>query len=254
MSMRIAISGSSGLIGKALTAHLEKDGHTCVKLVRGRSAAAGAIAWDPTEETIGALDGIDAVVHLAGENIGDGRWTDERKRTILESRVKGTRTIAKAVAARPSIALVSASAVGYYGDTQAEVDESSPRGKGFLGRLAAVALCIAASLDRRRRERRVRGHREPVNDSSSSDALSISARTRPTFAASQCVVRSVRSSPWMVPRVSTSISIAWNGPSAWSSSTSTRATRHVRSRLASAYARVARTVVPTVSSIGSTHR
>lgn len=130
--LRVAVSGSSGLIGTALILYLEKQGHTCVKLVRGRSESAGEIAWDPKQETIGALDGIDAVVHLAGENIGEGRWTDERKRTIVDSRVKGTRTIATAISKRPSIVFVSASAVGYYGDTETEVDESSPRGSGFL--------------------------------------------------------------------------------------------------------------------------
>jgi uncharacterized protein (TIGR01777 family) len=141
--LRVAISGSSGLIGTALIAHLEKEGHAAVKLVRGEPPA-GAIAWDPARETIGALDGFDAVVHLAGENIGEGRWTDDRKRVIVDSRVKGTRTIAKAVAERPSIVLVSASAVGIYGDASDPVDETSPIGTGFL---AEVCTAWEAAAD-----------------------------------------------------------------------------------------------------------
>lgn len=135
--MRIAITGSSGLIGSALVPHLRSLGHEVQRLVRRPAAAADEISWDPIAGTVDlvALAGIDAVVHLAGAGVGDHRWTDDYKREILASRVDGTGTIARAMAAlepRPRV-LVSASAIGFYGDTgDRAVDETAPAGKGFL--------------------------------------------------------------------------------------------------------------------------
>lgn len=132
---RIAVSGASGLIGRALVAFLKSGGHDVVPLVRGGSGP--GIAWDPMAGEVDgqALEGIDVVVHLAGENIAGGRWTDARKARIRDSRVMGTATLARAVAglARPPRVFVSASAVGYYGHVaQGDVTEDSPRGEGFL--------------------------------------------------------------------------------------------------------------------------
>jgi uncharacterized protein (TIGR01777 family) len=136
--MIIAVTGSSGLVGTALVEALEADGHLVRRMVR-RQVRDGEheIRWDPAGGTIDAaeLANVDAVVHLAGENLAAHRWTESFKREILESRVRGTdllcRTLA-GLAVKPSV-LVSASAVGYYGDRGDElVDESSSAGRGFL--------------------------------------------------------------------------------------------------------------------------
>jgi uncharacterized protein (TIGR01777 family) len=133
----VAISGASGLLGSALAASLQADGHHVVRLVRGGISSNDEIGWDPDAGRIDApaLEGIDAVVHLAGEGIGERRWTAEQKRRILESRTKGTAVLAAAVASRerkPRV-LVSASAVGYYGDRGDELlTEDSAPGDGFL--------------------------------------------------------------------------------------------------------------------------
>lgn len=144
--MRIAVTGSSGLIGSALVRSLLADGHQVVRLVR-RHGALGpqpdgsvAIGWNPA---LGQLDraglaGTDAVVHLAGAGVGDRRWTDAYKREIRDSRLLGTRTLAVALAEAdaPPAVLVSASAVGYYGQTGDRViDESAPAGDDFLARV-----------------------------------------------------------------------------------------------------------------------
>jgi uncharacterized protein (TIGR01777 family) len=136
--MRVAVSGSGGLIGSALTAALAKSGHDAVPLVR-RVPAAGekAVQWDPGAGVVdkGKLEGLDAVVHLAGENIGAGRWDATRKAAIRDSRVKGTRLLCEALAGLtdPPRTLVCASATGYYGDCGAEpVTEDRPAGAGFL--------------------------------------------------------------------------------------------------------------------------
>src|ERR1700733_13708237 len=124
--MRVAITGSSGLIGTALADSLLADGHEVVRLVRRAAADApgrGIVEkqWDPAGGRIrpSALDGVDAVVNLAGAGIGDQRWTAAYKQELRESRVQATTTIAKAVAdADPGPrVLVSASAIGYYGAT-----------------------------------------------------------------------------------------------------------------------------------------
>jgi uncharacterized protein (TIGR01777 family) len=133
--MRIAITGSSGLVGRRLAADLAARGHDVLRVTRA-AAGPGSVTWDPAARRIdaGALDGVDAIVHLAGETVGQ-RWSSSARARILESRVDGTRTIAEAAAslARPPAVLVCASAVGVYGDRgDEELSESSPRGAGFL--------------------------------------------------------------------------------------------------------------------------
>jgi uncharacterized protein (TIGR01777 family) len=135
--MRIAVTGSSGLIGSALVPHLRAAGHEVQRVVRRTAAAPDEITWDPAKGTIdlAALNGVDGVVHLAGAGVGDHRWSDDYKREILNSRVDSTNTIVRAmqqVEHRPSV-LVSASAIGWYGDTGDRiVDETAPAGSGFL--------------------------------------------------------------------------------------------------------------------------
>ena len=133
--MNVLISGATGLLGTALRRELEAGGHGVTRLTRSPRSP-GDVGWDPDAGRIdGDLAGTDAVVHLAGESIAEGRWTREKKRRILESRRKGTRLLAEGVAALPTppSVMVSASAVGYYGDRGAEVltEESGP-GSGFL--------------------------------------------------------------------------------------------------------------------------
>jgi uncharacterized protein len=123
------------MIGSALTASLERDGIEVRPLVRGR-AGKGEIAWDPLagHVDLAALTGVEGVVHLAGEPVGE-RWTESRKRKIRESRVRGTETLVRAICAlpQPPTVLVSASGVGYYGDRGDEqLVEGSPPGNDFL--------------------------------------------------------------------------------------------------------------------------
>jgi len=139
--MRILLTGSSGMIGHALVTSLTADGHTVVRLMRSHTPAPGRhISWDPDKGIINAdeLEDFDAVVHLAGESIV-GRWTAEKKARILESRIKGTRLLSEALVhlrMRPMV-LVSASAIGYYGDRgDREIDEESPAGSMFLSEVA----------------------------------------------------------------------------------------------------------------------
>jgi len=142
--VKVAITGSSGLIGTALHRRLEAGGHQVLAVVR-RPVEGGepALRWDPDTGTIdgAGLEGVDAVVHLAGAGIGDERWTDERKRVVTESRTRSTELLATTLAgldAKPSV-LVSGSAIGYYGDRGDEVlTEQSAPGDDFLAR-----LCVA---------------------------------------------------------------------------------------------------------------
>ena len=135
--MKVAVTGASGLIGSALVVRLRRDGHKVLRLVRRVATAPDEVRWDPDEGYVdlAALDGTDAVVHLAGAGVGDHRWTAAYKETIRESRVRGTDTIARAATRldrRPEV-LISGSAMGFYGDTgDREVDESAPAGSGFL--------------------------------------------------------------------------------------------------------------------------
>ncbi|MDK2970822.1 MAG: uncharacterized protein PWP23_577 [Candidatus Sumerlaeota bacterium] len=137
-TMRIAITGASGLVGSALVPLLRSAGHEVLRLVRRPAKSDDEVQWHPgagfpagTEK----LEGCDAVIHLAGENIAGGRWSDERRRRIRSSRVEGTRTLCEALAQlkeKPEV-LISSSAIGYYGETgDAWADETSPRGSGFL--------------------------------------------------------------------------------------------------------------------------
>ncbi len=142
--MRVAVTGSTGLIGRALVERLEADGHQTVRLVRpSRSSnppGTSAITWDPSQGEIdlAGLEGIDAVVHLAGEPIAARRWSDEQKQRIANSRTQGTALLAGALARldQPPAVLVSASAIGYYGDRGDErLDESSSGGRDFLAQV-----------------------------------------------------------------------------------------------------------------------
>jgi uncharacterized protein len=135
--LTIAITGASGFIGAALAEHLKQRGDRILPLVRPGHGVDGGIHWDPTGGTIDqrALEGVDAIVHLAGENVADGRWTEEKKRRIRESRVRGTSLLARTLATmrqKPRV-LVSGSAVGFYGSRDdAPIDETASRGNDFL--------------------------------------------------------------------------------------------------------------------------
>ena len=146
--MKVAVTGSSGLIGSALVASLRADGHEVIRLVRRASRAPDEARWDPRAADAGlissgapgpsALDGLGACVHLAGAGVADHRWTARYKAEIRASRVLGTRALAGALAklSPPPATLVAASAIGWYGDTGGrEVDESAPSGPSFLARL-----------------------------------------------------------------------------------------------------------------------
>jgi uncharacterized protein (TIGR01777 family) len=135
--MNVLITGATGLIGSALAPVLRKQGHEVVSLTRSEARRTGEFRWDPEQGYVdpAALHGIDAVVHLAGETVA-GRWSEDKKRRILESRVNGTRLVSEAIAAlgRPPGALVCASAIGVYGDRGDEVinDQSPVSAGGFL--------------------------------------------------------------------------------------------------------------------------
>ena len=138
--MKVAVTGSTGLIGTALAASLRADGHEVVRLVRRPPRGSDEVRWDPRAADAGdpALDGADACVHLAGAGVGDHRWTRAYKAEIRASRVLATRALATALAAaKPApAAFVAASAIGWYGDTGgSEVTEDAPAGRGFLARV-----------------------------------------------------------------------------------------------------------------------
>ncbi|MGC0414749.1 TIGR01777 family oxidoreductase [Embleya sp. AB8] len=154
--MRIAVTGSSGLVGSALVRSLTADGHEVVRLVRRPPTRPDEVRWDPHGGTVdtASLGPVDAAVHLAGAGIGDKRWTAAYRREVRESRVLGTATVARALAAlRPAPrVLLSASGIGFYGDTgDRVVDESAPPGTGFLADLctdweAATAPALEAGI------------------------------------------------------------------------------------------------------------
>lgn len=132
---RIAITGASGLIGSALVGYLKSQGHTVQRLVRRPAVSAEEITWDPTAGTVDmeALAGVDAVIHLAGAGVSDKRWTKKYKSEILNSRLLGTTTIAKAVAIVKPQVFISASAIGWYGESgNRAVVESDRVGDDFL--------------------------------------------------------------------------------------------------------------------------
>ncbi len=153
--MKVALTGSSGLVGTALVTALRADGHDVLRLVRRPARADDEVQWDPAQPLDPAkLEGVDAAVTLAGAGVADKRWSDSYKRTLVESRLQTTHTLATALAAlspRPAV-LVAGSAIGYYGDTGAQaVDETAPPGDDFLAQLcvrweAATAPAEAAGI------------------------------------------------------------------------------------------------------------
>jgi uncharacterized protein len=157
MPMKVLVSGASGLIGSALVPLLTARGHEVVRLVRRQPEPdEAAVGWDPEHGLLEAsrLEGLDAVVHLAGEGIAEGRWTAERKSRIRRSRVQATRSLAETLAGlrQPPRVLVSASAIGVYGDRgDEELHETSPPGDGFLAEVgrdweAATEPAAAAGI------------------------------------------------------------------------------------------------------------
>lgn len=135
--MHILVAGSHGLIGSALIDHLRSEGHQVRRLVRNRPAGDDAVRWDPDagELAVDALDGIEAVINLAGAGVGDHRLTPSYKRIVLESRTRTTSLLARTMAAAPvpPAVLLQGSAIGAYGDTgQIAVDEHAPLGSTFL--------------------------------------------------------------------------------------------------------------------------
>jgi hypothetical protein len=153
--MDIAVTGSTGLIGTELVAALQGDGHRVLRLVRPDSVGAGGdtAAWDPARGTIdaAALEGIDAVVHLAGVGIADSRWTEQQRQRILGSRTSGTTLLASTLASlqQPPSVLLSGSAIGYYGDHGDDViDEATGPGDDFPARVCVQwEACAQPAVD-----------------------------------------------------------------------------------------------------------
>jgi uncharacterized protein (TIGR01777 family) len=152
--MEVAITGSSGLIGSSLREHLSGAGHRVRRVVRSGD---GEVHWDPDSGTIdrAALDGVDAIVHLAGAGIAENRWTDKQKARIRSSRTRSTSLLAETIASLdPMPRLLSGSAVGFYGDTGDRLtDETGPNGDDFLAGVvrdweaaAAPAIDAGASV------------------------------------------------------------------------------------------------------------
>ncbi|MBT0565319.1 TIGR01777 family oxidoreductase [Williamsia sp. CHRR-6] len=138
--MRVAIAGSSGLIGTALRASLLRDGHDVVRLVRREPRAPGEVGWSPATFGLGtdALDGVDAVVNLCGVGIGDRPWSGQFRQTLRDSRITPTEALIDAVVERGVSTVLNASATGIYGYTSGEVvTERSPAGTGFLADLVS---------------------------------------------------------------------------------------------------------------------
>jgi len=132
---KVAVTGSSGLIGAAVVAQLQSDGYKVLKLVRRPPRAADEVSWDPKKGEIDlkSLEGVDAVFHLAGAGVGDKRWTASYRSQILNSRLLGTTTIANACEQLQPEVFISASAIGYYGETgNREVTEVDRGGDDFL--------------------------------------------------------------------------------------------------------------------------
>jgi uncharacterized protein (TIGR01777 family) len=144
---RIAVTGASGLIGSALVGKLKSEGYTVQRLVRRPTVSSEEIFWNPATQEIdlAALEGVDAVIHLAGAGVGDKRWTKKYKAEILNSRLLGTTTIANAVAQVKPKVFISSSAIGWYGETgNRAVTESDRGGDDFL---AAVCREWEAAAD-----------------------------------------------------------------------------------------------------------
>lgn len=132
---RIAITGASGLIGSALVGYLKSEGHTVQRLVRRAPISADEVQWDPKSDYVDleALRGVDAIIHLAGAGVGDKRWSKKYKAEILNSRLLGTTTIANAVTELQPAVFISASAIGWYGESgNRGVVETDKAGDDFL--------------------------------------------------------------------------------------------------------------------------
>ena len=137
--MRVIIAGASGLVGSALVKKLNAEGVEVTRLVR-KTAGPGEIEWQPDRGAIdaAAMEGCDAIINLAGDGIANGRWTEEKKRRILDSRVNGTRLLSERMAnlSRKPATFINASAIGFYGSRGDELlDEDSSPGEGFLARV-----------------------------------------------------------------------------------------------------------------------
>ncbi|KAF3362943.1 hypothetical protein PHSC3_000477 [Chlamydiales bacterium STE3] len=136
--MRILIAGAHGLVGSALVPFLKAQGHQVISLTRKKNE--GGIFWDPDEGVLSkdALENFDVVINLAGENISSGRWTEAKKKKILESRIKSTHLLVQTLKGlkNPPQKLLNASAVGYYGiESYGAVSENAPNGSGFLAKV-----------------------------------------------------------------------------------------------------------------------
>lgn len=137
--MKVVLTGASGLLGPALASSWSADGHEVLRLVRRTPGAPDEAHWDPAAGSVdpGALRGADLVVHLAGVGLGDRPWTPAHRRAVMDSRVQGTTTIARAVADAGVPALFSASGVGYYGNPgDTPLDESAPPGDTYIAEVA----------------------------------------------------------------------------------------------------------------------
>ena len=159
-NLRIAVTGSSGFVGQALTQQLQSLGHSVVRLVRSEPRQSDEVLWSPTSAFTFPtnLPPLDAVIHLAGANIADKRWTAHRRKVIRQSRVDATRYLAKAVMQldKPPSTFVQASAIGWYGDRGDEVlNEQSPRGSGELSDLCADWESAGDMLDETETQRAI---------------------------------------------------------------------------------------------------
>ncbi len=137
---KILLGGASGLVGRALRAFLEKQGHTVIPLVRIHDFPEPSVYWDPASKTadFNAFENFDAFIYLGGESLVDGWWTEAKKQRLYASRVLASRFLAQIITSlkNPPSVVLTASAIGFYGDRgEAILDESSPRGEGFLAKL-----------------------------------------------------------------------------------------------------------------------
>ena len=153
MKRRVLLSGASGMLGKSLAALLAERGAETLRLVRRAPEAPDERRWDPERGELdpGALDGVSDVVHLSGEPVAERRWTDERKRRIVDSRTASTGALVRAIEARSDRprAFVQASAIGFYGTAaHAPVDEGAPRGEGFLAEVVDAWEQAGAPVER----------------------------------------------------------------------------------------------------------
>jgi len=150
--LRVAITGASGLVGAPLAAILTTGGHEVVRMVRRDARDDTEVSWSPQAgvEDLDRLEGIDAVVHLAGENVADGRWTQAKMKRIRDSRVEGTRHLVRTLTAmkRPPRIFIGASAIGFYGDRGSDwLDEGAPAGTGFLAEVGRAWESAAAPME-----------------------------------------------------------------------------------------------------------